>query len=125
MKNQIARLFVALVLGLALCSPAFATNKSVTTVSAVASTILTPGSPTIITIQNTGSGDVLLGFDGGTTNRQKSTPDPTATTGYLLTAGSSVTMSIPFGTSVPQIRAILKTGTTTTLLVTTNDPFSV
>lgn len=103
---------------------AFATNKSVTSVSATASTILTPGSPTIITIQNNGTGDVVLGFDGGTTNRQKSTPDPTASTGYLLTAGSSVTMSVPAGVILPQIRAILRTATTTTLLITTNDPFS-
>lgn len=124
MKTTV-RIFALLAIGLCLAPFASATNKVVTTVSAVASTILTPGSPTIITVQNTGSGDVLLGFDGGTTNRQKSTPDPTSTTGYLLTAGSSVTMSIPAGISVPQIRAILKTATTTTLLVTTNDPFSV
>lgn len=116
MKKFILFLFLAV--------SAFATNKSVTSVSAVVSTILTPGSPTIITIQNTGSGDVRLGLDGGITNRQKSTPDPTATTGYLLTAGSTVTLSCPSGAVLPQIRAILVTGTTTTIAIATNDPFS-
>lgn len=119
MKKLLCILF-----GLALLCSAHATNKTVTTVSATVSTILTPGSPTIITIQNNGSGNVMLGLDGGTTNRQKSTPDPTATSGYLLTGGSSITMSVPAGTAVPQIRAILVTGTTTTLLITTNDPYS-
>lgn len=119
MKN-----LLSLIIAVVLATSAFATNKVVTSVSATASTILTPGSPTIITIQNNGTGDVFLGFDGGTTNRQKSTPDPTSTTGYLLTGGSSVTMSIPAGTAVPQVRAILRTGTTTSLLITTNDPYS-
>lgn len=118
------RHLIVFALSLMLCASAFATNKSVTSVSATASTILTPGTPTIITIQNTGSGDVYLGFDGGITNRQKSTPDPTASTGYLLTAGSSVTLSCPPGAVLPQIRAILATGTTTTLKITTNDPYS-
>ncbi len=113
-----------LFLFLALATSAFATNKSVTTVSATASTILTPGSPTIITIQNTGSGAVYLGFDGGTTNRAKSTPDPTSSTGYYLTAGSTVTLTCPAGVTLNQIRAILATATTTTLLITTNDPYS-
>lgn len=115
---------IILFFGLAFACSAFATNKSVTTVSATASTILTPGSPTVITIQNNGSGDVFIGWDGGTTNRQKSTPDPTSSTGYLLTAGSVATRSYPPGTSIPQVRAILRTATTTTLLVTTDDPFS-
>lgn len=113
-----------LLLFLLLTVSAFATNKTVTSVSSTASTILTPGSPTIITIQNTGSGDVRLGLDGGITNRQKSTPDPTASTGYLLTAGSTVTLSCPPGAVLPQIRAILVDATTTTLAIATNDPFS-
>jgi len=123
MKTNL-RLFLAVAFALTLSVSVFATNKVVTTVGATVSTILTPGSPTVITIQNNGSGDVFLGLDGGTTNREKSTPDPTATSGYLLTAGSSITISVPKGASIPQVRAILRTGTTTTLLVTTNDPFS-
>lgn len=121
--KTIAVLFF-IILALALPLTAHATNKSVTSVSATASTILTPGSPTIITIQNNGSGDVFLGLDGGITNRQKSTPDPTSSTGYLLTAGSTITLTCPVGAVLPQIRAILRTGTTTTLLITTNDPYS-
>lgn len=123
MRNTF-RIILAIVLSVGFTVSAYSTNKSVTSVGATASTILTPASPTIITIQNNGTGDVYLGFDGGTTNRQKSTPDPTSSTGYLLTAGSSITMSIPAGVSIPQIRAILRTATTTTLLITTNDPFS-
>lgn len=109
---------------LALSVSALATNKVVTSVSSTASTVLTPGTPTIITIQNNGSGDVFLGLDGGITNRQKSTPDPTSSSGYLLVAGASITISCPSGTVLQQIRAILKTATTTTLLITTNDPYS-
>ncbi len=113
-----------LLLFLALATSAFATNLSVTSVSATASTILTPGTPTIIAIQNTGSGAVYLGLDGGTTNRYKSTPDPTSTTGYYLAAGASVTLSCPVGAVLPKIRAILATGTTTTIKISTNDPYS-
>ncbi len=122
--KKLSRFIFAAVLGLALFTSAHATNKLVTSVSGTVSTILTPGSPTIITIQNNGSGGVMLGLDGGTTNRLKSTPDPTATTGYYLTAGSSITISIPPGVYIPQIRAILVSGTTTSLLITTNDPYS-
>lgn len=119
-----ARLIVALVLGLALFGQAHATIKVVTSVGATASTILTPSSSTtVITIQNNGSGTVRLGFDGGTTNRAKSTPDPTSSIGYRLVAGASVTLTVPPG-GFPQIRAILESGTTTTLDIGTNDPYA-
>lgn len=104
---------------------AHATNKEVTNVGATVSTILTPSNTCqIITIQNNGSGDVRLGIDGGITNRQKSTPDPTASSGYLLKAGQYLILTYPGNNAPPQIRAILATGTTTTLSVTTNDPYS-
>ncbi len=121
--KYLVSLFIALVLAVS----ARATNKEVTSVSASVSTILSPSNTCqIITIQNNGSGDVRLGLDGGTTNRQKSTPDPTASSGYLLKANQFLILTYP-GTgnsSPPQIRAVLATGTTTTLTLTTNDPYS-
>jgi hypothetical protein len=123
MKKLLVFLFA-----LSLALPAFATNKSVTNVSASASTILTPSnSCQIVVIQNTGAGDVRLGLDGGTTNKQKSTPDPTASTGYLLEAGAQLILTFPGNSqsqTIPSIRAILTSGTTTTLAVSTNDPYS-
>lgn len=120
MKNVLTALFLILV-----PLVAHATNKEVSSVGATVSTILTPSnSCQIITIQNNGSGDVRLGIDGGTTNRQKSTPDPTASSGYLLKAGQYLILTYPGNNAPPQIRAILATGTTTTLSVTTNDPYS-
>ncbi len=120
----VSLLFITL---LACASVAHATNKEVTSVSAAVSTILSPSNTCqIITIQNNGSGDVRLGLDGGTTNRQKSTPDPTASSGYLLKANQFLILTYP-GTgnsSPPQLRAILTSGTTTTLTISTNDPYS-
>ncbi len=106
-------------------SLAHATNKSVTNVSGTVSTILTPSnSCKVIIIQNNGSGDVRLGIDGGTTNTQKSTPDPTATTGYKLAAGTFLIITRPGGTTTPNIRAILTSATTTTVDIVTDDPYS-
>lgn len=116
---------LALALGVLLASPCFAINKEITSVSATPSTILTPSnSCTMIVIQNNGSGVVRLGLDGGTTNKAKSTPDPTASTGYKLAAGAFLIITLPPNTGGPNIRAILESGTTTTLSVITNDPFS-
>ncbi len=118
MKNLI-RIFIAAVLGLALVCPAFAIIKQVTTVGATASTIVTPG-PNVhtITIQNNGSGNVRLGIDGGTVY---GLTDPTATTGYKLVAGAQVIITYPGGSRPPVIRAILESGTTTTLDIATDD----
>lgn len=116
-------LLLALVLAAAPLS--HATNKEVTTVSATVSTVLTPSnSCTVIVIQNTGAGNVRLGLDGGTTNRAKSTPDPTASTGYKLAAGSFLIITLPPNTGAPNVRAILESGTTTVLTISTNDPYS-
>ena len=102
---------------------AHATIKSVTSVSGTASTIVTPSSYCqTLTIQNTGSGDVLLSLDGGV---PLGGTDPTASTGYLLVHGQQLILTFigPGGSTTPPppIRAILVTGTTTTLAITTND----
>lgn len=116
---------LAVFAAIALCLCAHATTKQVTNVSATVSTILTPSnSCQVIVIQNNGSGAVRLGIDGGITNKQKSTPDPTATTGYLLNAGQFLIITRPGNATTPNIRAILSTGTTTTLDIMTDDPFS-
>lgn len=119
MKNKFSSILV-LVLGLGLFScPVFAINKSVTTVSAVASTVVTPGTNIhTLAIQNNGSGNVRLAFDGGSVY---GLPDPTASTGYLLVAGSQIILTYPGDKRPPQIRAILVSGTTTTLDIATDD----
>lgn len=118
MKNLL-RLVLVVFLGAALALPSFAIIKQVTTVSASASTILTPGPHVrIVTIQNNGSGDVRLGIDGGTTN---GLTDPTASTGYLLKASQQIILTFPGTQTQLKIRAILVTGTTTTLDITTDD----
>lgn len=117
-------LFIVLI-GLAFFAKAQATTKQVTNVSATPSTILTPSNQCqVIVIQNNGSGAVRLGIDGGITNKQKSTPDPTATTGYLLNAGQFLIITRPGTSTTPNIRAILATGTTTVLDIMTDDPYS-
>lgn len=116
MKKLIS-LFLALTL---FTLPAFATIKNVTSVGATASTIVTPSSVCrTLTIQNTGSGDVRLGFDGGV---PLGLTDPTATTGFLLKAGTYIVITYPgSGYLPPPVRAILTSGTTTTLAITTDD----
>lgn len=107
-------------LALAVSCPAL--NKSVTTVSASASTILTASQYVrTVMIQNTGSGDVRLGIDGGTT---QGTADPTSSTGILLKAGSFIIFTYPGNYKPPVVRAILVSGTTTTLSVVTDDTIS-
>lgn len=123
--KTIARLIVALTLGLALfIVPAHATTKQVTNVGASASTIFTPsGACLCVVIQNNGSGDVRIVFDGGTITYGKS--DPTASTGYLLKAGTYVIFGYGAAQNPrPVIRAILVTGTTTTLDIVSADPSS-
>lgn len=117
MKN-IARILLALCLGLALVLPASATIKQVTTVSATASTILTPGNNVkTVLIQNNGSGDVRLSIDG--------TNNPTATTGYKLAAGTFLILTYSGSIRPPNIKAILTSGTTTTLDIVTDDLASI
>lgn len=114
MTMKTLRFFFALGVCLALMSPADATVKQVTSVSATASTILTPGnSVKIIVIQNNGSGDVRLSIDG--------TNNPTATTGYLLKAGAQLILTFNGSLRPPNIKAILTSGTTTTIDLITDD----
>lgn len=111
MKKLIVSL---LAFALLLAAPALATIKSVTTVSATASIVVTPGATCLwVTIQNNGSGNVRLSLDGSTL--------PTSSTGYLLVAGAQVTIAYGGSSQKPVIRAILTTGTTTTLDIVTPD----
>jgi hypothetical protein len=95
--------------------PAFALSKQVTNVGATASTIVTPGNAVhYIIIQNNGSGAVRLTFDGVTL--------PVATTqGYLLAAGTFIVIPSAGFKAPPIIKAILETGTTTVLDISTDD----
>lgn len=110
---------LSFILFLALVVCGHATIKSVTTVSATASTIVTPGTNIhTLAIQNNGSGSVRISFDGGTVY---GLTDPTASTGYLLPAGQQIIMTYPGDKRPPVIRAILVSGTTTTLDIVTDD----
>lgn len=103
-----SRLALVLVLGLGLfTSLAFALTKQVTTVSATASVVFTPGFQCQwVTVANTGTGAVMLSFDG---------TNPTATVGYPLAAGEKFCLVYAGSNQKQPIRAILQTGTTTTL----------
>lgn len=95
-------------------------NKQVTTVGAAASNIVTVGwQCTWVNIQNNGAGAVRITCDGTTV--------PTAgTVGYLLNPNKETT--IAYGGSNQgrgPIKAILVTGTTTTLDIMTPDLNSV
>lgn len=118
MKRFLALLLLSLSL---LCLPAHATIIHITTVGATASTIVTPSQfcKTLI-IQNNGSGDVRLAIDGGTVS---GLTDPTASTGVKLAAGTFVMITFPGNTNYapPVIRAILTSGTTTTIDAATDD----
>lgn len=119
------KILVSFFIAVVLAASAHATNKEVTSVSATVSTIMTYSNTVrIVTIQNNGSGDVRLGIDGGTTNSQRSTPDPTASSGYLLKAGGFLILTYPGTYAPPKLRAILATGTTTVLSISTDDPYS-
>jgi hypothetical protein len=99
--------------------PCHAVIKQVTNVGASASTIITPGrNVKVLVIQNNGSGDVRLAIDGGTTTNLT---DPTASTGYLLKAGTQLILTYPGSIQAPKIRAILVTGTTTVLDICTDE----
>ncbi len=107
--KTIVSIFLAITL--AVC-PAFALQKTVASVSASSSVIFTPGAQVQwVTIANTGSGGVYLSFDG------------TAATsaGYPLAAGSSICVVYAGSTQKWPIRAILQSGTTTTLNINTPD----
>lgn len=108
------KILLTILLAVAFCVPAFATVKQVTNVGATASTILTAGNAVhTIIIQNNGSGNVRLSIDGATA--------PTATTGYRLLAGNYIILTYPGFKGPPVIKAILETGTTTTLDIITDD----
>lgn len=120
MKNL--RFFLlSFVLAFALVGTANATIKSVTNVGAAATTVVAPStSCSIVIIQNNGSGAVRISLDGGTTNGVP-LPDPTASTGFLLPAGAQIVVCYSYNQRRAQIRAILVTGTTTTLDIITDD----
>ena len=121
MKTLIRFLF-ALAVGLCFSAiPSRAIIKQVTSVSGTVSTILTPG-PNVHTviIQNNGAGNVRLTIDGGTISSPSGT-NPTATTGYKLVAGAQLIITYPGDKRPPVIRAILESGTTTTLDIITDD----
>lgn len=110
----IRSIVLALALGLALT--AFALTKQVTTVSATASTIFTPGPQCQwVTVANTGSGAVMLSFDGTA---------PTATVGYPLAASAQICVVYGGSNQKNVIKAILQTGTTTTLNINTPETVS-
>lgn len=111
------KLLILLLAALLAVLPCQALVKQVTTVGASAVTIFTPGQYCPwVTIQNNGSGNVRLSFDG--------TNLPTATTGYLLPAGAQVMIAYGGSGQKPVIRAILTSGTTTTLDINTSDTSS-
>lgn len=110
MKNQIARLILALTLGLALAVSAYALQKQVTSVSGTSSTIFTPGFQCQwVTIANTGSGDVWLSFDGSAAT----------SAGFPLLHATSITVVYGGSNQKGPIKAILQTATTTTLNINT------
>lgn len=97
----------------------------VTTLTTAVGTIIIPGAAckTII-IQNNGSVNVRLSFDGGSTYTDhitgKKGTDPTVSTGYKLVNGSQVSIATAYGDSGlhKPIRAITETGTATLDIVT-------
>lgn len=108
------RFALLLALAVSLALPAHATIKQVTTVSASASTIVTPGNNIhTLVIQNNGSGDVRLSLDGSTA--------PTASTGYLLKTTTYIIFTYGGSKAPPVVKAILVNGTTTTLDIITDD----
>ena len=110
MKNKI-RLVFALALVLGLSSIAYALTKQVTTVSGTAAVVFTPGwDCQWVTVSNTGSGDVMLSFDGTA---------PTASVGFPLAHATSVCIVYGGSSQKNPMQAIMQTGTTTTLNFTT------
>ena len=128
---KILRLLI-LSLAAALCAvPAFANIGQVKQLSANGSSVICiPGADDqIITIQNNGNNSVRLSFDGGAgytiPTGGKAGTNPTPTTGYLLAAGASVTLStLPYvsSPSLPGLHkpivAIMVTSTTTLDIIT-------
>ena len=113
MKKLISLVLASLLLAV---NPGFALTKQVTTVSAVSSIVFTPGGQCQwVTIANTGAGAVMLSFDG---------TDPTATVGYPLAAGEKICIVYAGSNQKSPIRAILQTGTTTSLNFNTPDSAS-
>ncbi len=106
---------LSLILAIVLCLTAFALQKQVTTVGATSSTIFLPGQfCQWVTIANTGAGDVWLSFDGS---------DATAN-GFPLAHATSIVVVYGGSGQKPVIKAILQSGTTTTLNINTPDTSS-
>lgn len=128
MKNTL-RFFLAAALCLAFTLSASATIKQVTGTLSTATPIITFGPDCRqVTVQNTGSVDVRLSFDGGSTFPNSTTPtgtDPTTTTGYLLKAGTAWVKTFPNGvgaSSKPYVA--ISAGGSVTLDITTDDSVS-
>lgn len=128
---KIARL-ISFLLVIAVAPLCHAITKQVTTLTnAAVATILTPGPGVkLITIQNNGSGNVRLSFDGGASYTNPQTKqvgsNPTTSTGYRLAAGASLIITVqpnPNGIRNP-IVGILETSTTTTLDISTDESSS-
>jgi hypothetical protein len=113
-------------------TPAFAGEKHITTLGAAAAVIVNIGAnATVCNIQNSGANDVRLSLDGGAAFVDPTVPgstygtNPTAALGYLLKAGTSLTISLTkyttgaIGLHRP-IVAIMVSGSTT-LEVSTDD----
>ena len=113
MKNTFLRLLVALTFGLALVvNPSYALQKQVTTVSAVSSTVFTPGwQCQWVTVSNIGAGGVYLSFDG----------TAATSSGYPLAAAEKIVVVYAGSSQRNPIKAILQSGTTTTLNIVTAD----
>ena len=108
--------------------------KQVALGSSAAVTILTPGAAMRNGyIQNNGSNDARLAFDGGTltpANPAGGFPagqDPTANLGYVLSHGKEIDLAALYGSQLngfaqplPPIRAIAVTGSTTLDIATTD-----
>ncbi len=123
MKNTIARLIVALTLGLALFSSAKADTHQVTslTTSSVKTIVLVPGNAQWVTFTNMGAGAINLVVDGGAASGYSNTDPTTGTTGIaqvVVPAAASgvpgfVSLFVPSFFQGATIRAIMQSGTTT------------
>lgn len=96
-----------------------------TTLTTAVGTLVIPGPHTrVLTIQNTGTVNVYLSLDGGSTYMdpyaQKAGVDPTTTVGYLLAVGAQFQISYTSASELRPIRGIAASGTAN-LQIATDD----
>ena len=123
MNNKLARLFLALTLGLALAAAARADTHQVTslTTGAVKTIVNVPGNAQWVTFTNMGAGAVNLVVDGGAATGYSNTDPTTGSTGIaqvVVPAAANgvpgfVTLFVPAFFQGMSIRAIMQSGTTT------------